>query len=77
MVYKDKDKQREADRARQQRRRDVIKSKGVTNTGRDGQGVTELKAQVNSVYQEFRKAKPGDADYNGVCTKEWRVERGR
>ena len=21
--------------------------------------------------------KPGDADYNGICTPEWRVERGR
>ena len=21
--------------------------------------------------------KPGDADYNGVCTEEWRAERGR
>ena len=21
--------------------------------------------------------KPGDADYNGICTKEWRAERGR
>ncbi len=21
--------------------------------------------------------KPGDADYNGICTKEWRTERGR
>ena len=30
MAYKDKDKQREADRVRQQRRRDVIKSQGVT-----------------------------------------------
>ena len=22
-------------------------------------------------------SKPGDADYNGVCTPEWRAERGR
>ncbi|KKL91762.1 hypothetical protein LCGC14_1891470 [marine sediment metagenome] len=41
MAYKDPDKQREADKARQQRRRDVIKAKGVTNTGCDGQGVTD------------------------------------
>ena len=30
-MYKDKDKQREADRIRQQRRRDAKKTKGVTN----------------------------------------------
>ena len=39
-MYKDKDKQREADRARQKRRRDKIKAEGVTESGRDGQGVT-------------------------------------
>lgn len=39
MAYKDKDKQREADRARQKRRRDKIKSKGVTTEGVT-QGVT-------------------------------------
>ncbi len=39
MVYKDKDKQRAADRARQQRRRDAKKVKGVTIAGRD-EGVT-------------------------------------
>ena len=45
-MYKDKDKQREADRERQRRYRANrgLKAypKGVTNTGRDGQGVTEL-----------------------------------
>lgn len=32
-MYKDPDRQREADRARQKRRRDKIKAKGVTNQG--------------------------------------------
>lgn len=32
-MYKDKDRQREADRARQKRRRDKIKAEGVTNQG--------------------------------------------
>lgn len=32
-MYKDKDKQRAADRLRQQRRRDEIKAKGVTDEG--------------------------------------------
>ena len=39
-MYKDKDKQREADKERQRRRRDKIKAEGVTNSGRDKQGVT-------------------------------------
>ncbi len=39
-MYKDPDRQREADRARQKRRRDKIKAEGVTESGRDGQGVT-------------------------------------
>lgn len=39
-MYKDKDRQKEADKLRQQRRRDKIKAKGVTITGRD-EGVTE------------------------------------
>ncbi len=39
MTYKDKDKQKEATRLRQQRRRDAIKVKGVTNEGVT-QGVT-------------------------------------
>lgn len=38
-MYKDKDKQKEAARARQQKRRDAVKSKGVTISGRD-EGVT-------------------------------------
>ena len=41
-MYKDKDKQREADRERQKRRRDKIKAKGVTNSGCDKQGVTDI-----------------------------------
>lgn len=146
-MYKDPDKQREADRARQQRRRDVIKAKGVTNTGRDGQGVTRTAETVNPSYSvtlnpvkpkrgkdikcfedlppdvqqtidrlsvvdgkidKTIKAKrtaaairyqhlfphryepnhfvevnnkvtgkPGDEDYNGICTPEWGVKRGR
>ncbi len=41
-MYKDKDKQREANRARQKRRRDKIKAQGVTNQGVT-QGVTVAK----------------------------------
>ena len=142
MAYKDKDKQREADRVRQQRRRDVIKSEGVTNTGCDGQGVTEpkhsyigavpetpdttspkrgkdikcfadLPPDVQETIDKMSESneekvkrtaaaikyqhlfpdrydnrgmpaqltavtgKPGDADYNGICTPEWMRERGR
>lgn len=40
MAYKDKEKQRQADKARQQRRRDVIKAKGVTNVTPKPEGVT-------------------------------------
>ena len=46
MAYKDKDKQREADRIRQQRRRDAKKSKDVTIPGHD-EGVT-VAANVDS-----------------------------
>ena len=41
-MYKNKDKQREADKIRAKRYRDKVK--GVTNTRRDGQGVTVTKA---------------------------------
>ena len=95
-MYKDKDKQREADRARQQRRRDVIKSKGVTNQGVT-QGVTIIPKALTAeeialLYKPKRGkdikggdhisgpvviGKPGDADYNGVCTEAWMKERGR
>lgn len=156
-MYKDKDKQREADRERQKRRRDVIKSKGVTNQGVT-QGVTLVPGPTEGIVDVWQGAmdeqaatekwaeekpkrgkdikcfadlppdvqmtidlmsvvdgkidrttkvnrtavainyqhmfpdryypqdavisspvcvgKPGDADYNGVCTDEWRAERG-
>lgn len=45
-MYKDKDRQREADRARQKRRRDKIKAEGVTDTGRDSQGVTDEESDA-------------------------------
>ena len=32
----------------------------------------ECESLVGSVV-----GKPGDADYNGICTEEWRAERGR
>lgn len=74
MPYKDKDKQREAGRLRQQRRRDKIKSKGVTNQGVT-QGVTDveftmLMAQADP-HTKLRVSKPGDDDYDGLCTPEW------
>ena len=28
-------------------------------------------------FQFNRVSKPGDADYNGICTEAWRAERGR
>ena len=53
MAYKDKDKQREANKVRQQRRRDVIKSKGVTDSVCDGQGVTSsIDGSMPSSYYE-------------------------
>ncbi len=68
VMYKDPEKQREADRARQKRRRDKIKSKGVTESGRDGQGVTKegmtivMKSRqtgmTNSTSASVKTAKP-------------------
>ncbi len=96
-MYKDPDRQREADRARQKRRRDKIKAEGVTESGRDGQGVTQGMTVLNSTVEgitakglaqgipnpertaqgNIRVSKPGDSDYDGICTEAWRAERGR
>ena len=55
-MYKDKDKQKEADRVRQQRRRDVIKSKGVTKQSVTGQGVTVALHQHPDDFDLIKKA---------------------
>lgn len=47
-MYKDKERQREADKARQKRRRDKIKAKGVTKVGVT-QGVTSIEAKLKAV----------------------------
>ena len=109
-MYKDKDKQREANAERQ--RRYKARHKGVTSGGVTSGGVTDkaLPDDVVTSYCEFVESilpkrdkdikcftdlpldeqeamlegglvavtgKPGDADYNGICTPEWRAERGR
>ena len=55
-MYKDKDKQREVDRERQRRRRDKIKAKGVTESGRDKQGVT-TEGMIKLTEAEVAEAK--------------------
>ena len=62
-MYKDKDKQREADRARQKRRRDKIKAKGVTSQGVT-QGVTEfdnVEALLDDLHDAGKEDPKGDA----------------
>ncbi|KKM03422.1 hypothetical protein LCGC14_1774560 [marine sediment metagenome] len=127
-MYKDEDKQKEANRQASQRRRD---RKGMTQ-GMTNQGMTvinepsnvipkrgkdikcfadlpvDVQSTINTISEspeEHRRrtaiainyqhqflgrycpedavcsgvvtGKPGDADYNGICTPEWRAERGR
>ena len=109
-MYKDKDKQREANRERQ--RRYKAKHKGVTSEGvtdkalPDGTMTIETLAMMDAgcgdkldhglkrgkdikcitIGDQVRSmkamamlhsvtGKPGDADYNGICTPEWIKER--
>jgi hypothetical protein len=124
-MYKDKDKQREANAERQRRykaKQKALLSEGVTDKalpddivksycefvesilpkrGKDIKCFADLPPDVqeamteggltNVTDQDSRQiekdmvaiglrpvtGKPGDADYNGICTDEWRAERGR
>ena len=129
-MYKDKDKQREANRKASQRRRDKGMTQGMTHEGMTAVNeqthvipcsnkrgkdikcfadlpldVQETIKKVSRTVEEEQKrtaaaikyqhlfpdryhstgavctgvvtGKPGDADYNGVCTPEWRAEHGR
>ena len=68
-----------------------VTSQGVTVSG-SGAPVTPKRGKdikclstidgsmPNSYYAKHKAVvtgKPGDADYNGICTPEWRAERGR
>ena len=115
MAYKDKDKQREAQREWVRQKR--LKEQGSTKRGkdikcfadlpRDVQQTIERVSRINNNEAEYKTekakrtasairyqhlfperygadhlrgyvtGKPGDADYNGICTDEWRAERGR
>ena len=84
-MYKDKDKQREANAERQ--RRYKAKQKALLSEGVTDKALPEPEAfghifhpSYGITWKEgFRvvTGKPGDADYNGVCTETWRAERGR
>ena len=113
-MYKDKDRQREANTERQRRykaKQKALLSEGVTDKALpDGTIAIEtlamedagcgdklthgLKRSKDIKYSQTFGAgayyphgavctdvvitgKPGDADYNGICTPEWREERGR
>lgn len=90
-MYKDKDKQREANRKAQAK----FKAKGITE-GITNQGITsqvkvipkrgkDIKclstidgSMPESYYAKHKavvKGLPGDEDYNGICTPEWIKER--
>ena len=115
LMYKDKDKQREAQRewVRQKRAESKGSTQGSTKRGKDIKCFADLPEDVQLTIQrmssgkeDYKKrvaaaikyqhlfpdkyenqstvllgavviGKPGDADYNGVCTPEWRAERGR
>ncbi len=40
-------------------------------------GVGIAPADIPASPVPVRVSKPGDADYNGICTEAWRAERGR
>lgn len=72
-MYKDKDRQREANRQASQRRRN---RKGMTNEGMTPQGMTEQWTGIDSMIKpkpeltaqgNIRVSKPGDADYEPQC----------
>ena len=51
---------------------------GRINRMKTGSKFKEREAANEIAYQQFiTSGKPGDDDYNGVCTPEWRAERGR
>jgi len=134
MAYKDKDKQREAQREWVRRKRveqnpEEFKARaegtftgstkqGSTKRGKDIKCFADLPPDVQATINQMSRddngkiveavkskrtvaaikyqhlfpdryhttsavctsvvtGKPGDADYNGICTDEWRVERGR
>jgi hypothetical protein len=80
-MYKDKDKQREADKERQRRYRANrgLKAypRGVTSQGVTGQGVTQYPQVSDQDFtkllthdaspEHIRVTKPGDADYEPQC----------
>lgn len=70
-MYKDKDKQREADRARQQRRRDKVKAKGVTEEG-VMQGVTKIQDTPEFAIPDY-----GQADCQCKHCKQNRTNGGK
>lgn len=68
-MYKDKEKQREANRLAQAR----FKAKGITGEAKvipktyTDQEFTKLMAQADRKAKPLRVPVPGDADYDGVC----------
>lgn len=128
VMYKDLDKQREANRERQRRYKakqkallnegvtegitfvtaegkSVIFTEGEDDPGIDGsidiktlaevdagcddklshglkrgkniKAITENSVLLSKQIGKIYTGKPGDADYNGVCTPDWRAERGK
>lgn len=115
MGYKDKDRQREAQRewVRQKRLKEQGSTQGSTKRGKDIKCFEDLPpdvlqtiGRISDTNEEKQKrtgiavkyqqtfgagayyphgavctgvvtGKPGDADYNGICTEAWRAERGR
>lgn len=70
MSYKDKDKQREADRLRQKRRRDKIKAKGVTIEG----GVTNQA--VTAEASDITVASPPQTMTDAELLNSWAAGNG-
>lgn len=44
--------------------------------GKDIKTFADQPPDMQQVGTRVVIGKPGDADYNGICTKEWRAERG-
>lgn len=64
-MYKDKDKQREANRKAQIK----FKAKGITK-GITNQGITPKVLPERTPLGNIRVSKPGDTNYDGICHKD-------
>ena len=83
-MYKDKDRQRQANRKAQARFK--AKAKGITEQGITNEGITDwteisdadfIRLLAKAGHKVYRVSKPGDADYVPMCETTRRFCQGR